>query len=130
MGRSWTEKEDALLRKEVAALSCEECLKMFRSDCACGVFAKKSTWDDVASRVPGRSSGSCQGRWNSVLDPFLQEDEWTPSEEERLLRLFKEKGTDTWQKRARALSSGGKRRSGAHVASKYFKLQKKKKRKV
>ncbi|ETV66411.1 hypothetical protein H257_17187 [Aphanomyces astaci] len=118
-GTSWSGKEDKKLKKAVEAQG----------------KSHKANWKLVASKVPGRTAGACQGRWNTVLDPLVDRSPWTPELDAQLLELYKDPLYDSWSKRAAKLAEGkfgpdGKqpmRRSGADTCDRYFKITKSKK---
>ena len=125
---SWTAAEDAKLSAVVQTLQCADCPRFYHSDCPCGIFKKQGTWKRVAEEMGGgrRTYGACQGRWATALDPMVDDSEWTPELDSRLLKIFPTREFDTWVKRARELSLPGKRRNGADVASRYALLLKRK----
>jgi hypothetical protein len=70
-------------------------------------------------------------RWNVTLDPTVDRSDWTPELDKKLLELFKNKETNSWSKRAKALATGKftpsgepMRRSGADCCDRYFLLKK------
>ena len=131
-GQSWSEEEDKKLKTFVESMSCENCPNIYRPDCQCEIFKKKSTWEEIAKKMKTRTYGACQGRWNSSLDPHVCQQPWSKEEENFLLEIYNNKKYNTWVKRAIKLKDVSiKRRNGGDVASKYFeltKIQKKKKK--
>jgi hypothetical protein len=59
-------------------------------------------WSVIASGMPGRSGKQCRERWINWLDPKLNQENWTPEEDEILLYKQKECG-NCWAKIARFL---------------------------
>eukprot|EP00759_Apiculatamorpha_spiralis_P005450 PhF_6_TR13284/c0_g1_i2/m.21056 len=123
---SWTPAEDATLTSAVNELSCSKCSNIYRPDCECKTFMKKKTWDDISKTVGGgRTSGACQARWCSKLDPMLDVSPWDDAMDRKLLKMVEAK-EGTWVTRAQKLSKPPKRRNGGEVAKRYFELSKKK----
>lgn len=52
-------------------------------------------WNRIAQLIPGRTDDQCSKRYNDVLDPKIKTRlrEWTQDEDDLLMRLFKEEGT-------------------------------------
>jgi hypothetical protein len=130
---SWTEQQDATLRKCIDELSCEKCNDSFRPDCPCETFKKKKTWETIAKKV-GKTYGSCQARWNGHLDPYLYLEPWSPEEEQIMKEIYADKKTyNTWVKRAlrlQELTKNPKRRNGGIVCLKCLSWDKKPKKRV
>eukprot|EP00903_Cladosiphon_okamuranus_P016990 g15659.t1 len=74
----WTEKEDALVQREVAKAEAE------------GTILK---WSEVASLLPGRLGKQCRERWFNHLDPSVKKTAWTPREDEILFNAQEFFGT-------------------------------------
>jgi hypothetical protein len=66
-----------------------------------------SNWSDIAAAVPGRSGRQCRERWNNSVNPNLNKDPWTSSEDTLLLRKFGELGSK-WSVIARFFNQRGK----------------------
>ena len=59
-------------------------------------------WVAVSAFVPGRTAKQCRERYTGQLDPNLTKDGWTPSEDEKLLKLHSLHGNQ-WSHIARNL---------------------------
>ena len=46
-------------------------------------------WSKIANHLPGRTDIQCRERWCNILDPSLEEVEWTNEEDLKLLNLKK-----------------------------------------
>ena len=46
-------------------------------------------WSKIANHLPGRTDIQCRERWCNILDPSLEEVEWTNEEDLKLLNLNK-----------------------------------------
>ena len=57
----------------------------------------RSNWTIIASVMPGRNGKQCRERWINRLDPLLNQDEWTPQDDELLLNQHKKFG-NCWAK--------------------------------
>lgn len=44
-------------------------------------------WSKIANHLPGRTDIQCRERWCNILDPSLEEVEWTKEEDMKLLNL-------------------------------------------
>lgn len=122
-GSSWSETEDRLLESIVRQTQ-QDSGKPFHQ-------AHKVNWNKVSAKVPGRTPGGCQARWNVWLDPTVDRSPWTPELDSRLLQLYNDKNCNSWSKRAKALAEGNlttsgdpMRRSGADCCERYFFLKK------
>jgi hypothetical protein len=49
-------------------------------------------WSAIAAEIPGRNARQCRERWNNYANPRLTRDQWTVTEDELLLRKFRELG--------------------------------------
>ena len=58
-------------------------------------------WSKIANHLPGRTDIQCRERWCNILDPSLEEVEWTHEEDIRLLNMNREYG-NKWSKIAKA----------------------------
>jgi hypothetical protein len=57
-------------------------------------------WSKIANHLPGRTDIQCRERWCNILDPSLEEVEWTHEEDLKLLNL-NEKYGNKWSKIAK-----------------------------
>ncbi|RKP23940.1 Homeodomain-like protein, partial [Syncephalis pseudoplumigaleata] len=94
---SWTSKEDLLLREAHARFG--------------------EQWSRVAELVPGRTDDQCSKRWRESLDPAIDRSEWTEAEDQDLLRLVGELGSQ-WQRIAEHFPG----RPGLHCRNRWRKL--------
>ncbi|KAI8050202.1 hypothetical protein BDF22DRAFT_657239 [Syncephalis plumigaleata] len=94
---SWTQKEDLLLREAHARFG--------------------EQWSRVAELVPGRTDDQCSKRWRESLDPAIDRSEWTEAEDQDLLRLVGELGSQ-WQRIAEHFPG----RPGLHCRNRWRKL--------
>ena len=79
------------------------------------------SWSVVAQFVGnGRSRSQCSQRWIRVLDPKISKEQWTPQEDERLVRLVSTHGEKAWMKIAVELGN----RSDVQCRYHYMQLQK------
>lgn len=74
----WTEGEDEQLRRAIKEVGF-------------------NNWSVVAAMVPGRTGKQCRERWFGMLSPDLAKEDWTPEEDQLLLRLHSEYG-NSWAK--------------------------------
>ena len=74
----WTEREDEQLRQAINQVG-------FKN------------WSVVADMVPGRTGKQCRERWFGMLNPELAKEDWTPEEDQLLIRLHGEYG-NSWAK--------------------------------
>ncbi|RKP07990.1 Homeodomain-like protein, partial [Thamnocephalis sphaerospora] len=93
----WTEAEDELLRR--------------------GYAHHRDQWSRVAELVPGRTDDQCSKRWRESLDPSIDRSDWTEAEEQELLRLVAELGSQ-WQRIAEYFPG----RPGLHCRNRWRKL--------
>lgn len=126
MAKKWTLEQDDQLRELVEARSCQDCPLQYRADCACEVFMKKATWEEIAILMK-RTHGSVQGRWFTALDPMVDTSPWTEEEDAILLQVYKDKKFNTWVKRALELAkrqngTTNRRRNGGTVCARVQKL--------
>jgi hypothetical protein len=49
-------------------------------------------WKEIATFLPGRIGKQCRERWYNNVDPKLNKDKWTLSEDIQLMELHKEYG--------------------------------------
>ena len=65
----------------------------FSEDLVLGVSLIKiygnKKWSKIANHLPGRTDIQCRERWCNILDPSLEEVEWTNEEDLKLLNLNK-----------------------------------------
>lgn len=52
--------------------------------------AKK--WSLIAQHLPGRIGKQCRERWHNHLNPEIRKCDWTPEEDEQLVRLHRQIG--------------------------------------
>ena len=71
----WTDDEDKKLISIIKTL---------------GVQA--DTWKKAAERLNGRNIKQCRERWCNQLDPNVKKGQWTPEEEELIIKLQREIG--------------------------------------
>ncbi|PYI36255.1 hypothetical protein BP00DRAFT_149943 [Aspergillus indologenus CBS 114.80] len=80
--RSWTSKEDELLRKLVqTALDTSHTV----------------LWSELAQKVPGRSNKDCRKRWWNTLAGGNIKGAWSPEEDQRLSEAVREHGNNWTQ---------------------------------
>lgn len=60
--RSWSEKQDEQLVSSIEEFG-------------------PQVWEQVASRVEGRSGKQCRERWHNQVNPLLRTGTWSPEEE-------------------------------------------------
>lgn len=53
-------------------------------------------WKKISEGLPGRTSVQCLHRWQKVLDPKLVKGPWTEEEDQRIIKLVAEMGTENW----------------------------------
>ena len=53
---------------------------------------KKKKWSKIAYHLLGRTDIQCRERWCNILDPSLEDVEWTNEEDIKLLNLYREHG--------------------------------------
>lgn len=79
-------------------------------------------WGTVATLVGnGRTRAQCSQRWNRVLNPAINKANWTPEEEEKLLKAVQIIGTKSWTRVAQQLGD----RTDVQCRFKYFHIAKK-----
>ena len=104
---SWGDAEDQLLRDAISAP---------RTRSSDGKFA----WNAIAVHVPGRSGPQCSSRWNTVVDPTINKDEWSEAEIGRLEALVEKLG-NKWMEIATQLSGPSGRRTPIDTRNTYAK---------
>ena len=57
-------------------------------------------WSKIANHLPGRTDIQCRERWCNILDPSLEEVEWTQEEDIKLLNMNRKYG-NKWSKIAK-----------------------------
>jgi hypothetical protein len=77
-----------------------------------------TNWQDIAVHLPGRNARQCRERWSNYINPNLLKTEWTESEDDILLRTYREIGPK-WFMIASFLPG----RSKNSVKNRYFTLQ-------
>ena len=83
----WTEGEDEQLRRAIKEVGF-------------------NNWSVVAAMVPGRTGKQCRERWFGMLSPDLAKEDWTPEEDQLLLRLHSEYGAGTFVVNSKAHQNG------------------------
>ena len=53
---------------------------------------QKKKWSKIANHLLGRTDIQCRERWCNILDPSLEEVEWTNEEDIKLLNLYRKYG--------------------------------------
>ena len=53
---------------------------------------QKKKWSKIANHLLGRTDIQCRERWCNILDPTLEDVEWTNEEDLKLLNLFRKHG--------------------------------------
>jgi myb proto-oncogene protein len=51
-------------------------------------------WSQIAQHLPGRIGKQCRERWHNHLNPDIRKDAWTKEEDELILKLHEQYGTD------------------------------------
>ncbi|EKM79015.1 hypothetical protein AGABI1DRAFT_114525 [Agaricus bisporus var. burnettii JB137-S8] len=77
--RSWTAKEDQLLREAVAKEDPEN--------------PNPSKWHAIAKHVPNRTNKDCRKRWFAKMASDVVKGGWAPEEDERLVKGIERYGT-------------------------------------
>lgn len=121
-GATWTQAEDDQLVSAVR----ESQLKAGKP----AHLAYKADWNQIATKVKGRTAAGCQARWNVHLDPTVDRSPWTPELDAKLIALFSDKVHNSWHKRAAVLAEGKTtpdgepmRRGGGDCCDRYFFLR-------
>ena len=78
--RSWTKDEDERLL------------------CMVGIYGAQR-WAYISEMMPGRTGKQCHNRWRNSLNPEIRKGSWTEKEDNLLLSLVKERGTQWSQVR-------------------------------
>ncbi|KAI8545185.1 hypothetical protein RHMOL_Rhmol07G0022000 [Rhododendron molle] len=60
-------------------------------------------WKKIAECVPDRTDVQCLHRWQKVLNPDLVKGPWSKQEDELIIKLVEEKGTQKWSEIAKCL---------------------------
>jgi len=84
------------------------------------IFCRKVDWKKVAAQLVGRTSKQCRERWNQHLSPCVNKKAWSDSEDNALIALVKEHGTQ-WVIIAKALNTS---RTDGAVKNRYIRLHK------
>ncbi len=68
----------------------------FEEDLTLGValskIYRKKKWSKIANHLLGRTDIQCRERWCNILDPSLEEVEWSNEEDLKLLNLYRQYG--------------------------------------
>lgn len=70
---NWSPEEDLILKEKVSQFGLKK-------------------WKEIATFLPGRIGKQCRERWYNNVDPKLNKDKWTLSEDIQLMELHKEYG--------------------------------------
>ena len=108
--RRWTEAEDNLLRRLVAADEGNDDNQI------------EIVWRDVATEMVTRNANQCRERWTNHLRPGIRRGDWSTEEDEMIERLQQERGNQ-WSQIANTLNA----RTDIDVKNRYHKLQRKRK---
>ena len=104
------------LRKKTRPWSTNEDIRLLAGIHRFGV----DNWVSVAKFVGnGRSRAQCSQRWVRGLDPRISKDQWSPSDEKRLLDLIKANGIKGWTAIAAAMGN----RSDVQCRYHYMQMQ-------
>lgn len=49
-------------------------------------------WNLIVKKLPGRNRKQVRDRYNNTLDPKLRKEDWTPQEDQLILKLYQENG--------------------------------------
>ncbi|KAG6889399.1 hypothetical protein C0992_005392 [Termitomyces sp. T32_za158] len=77
--RSWTAKEDQLLREAVAKEDPDN--------------SNPSKWHAIAKHVPNRTNKDCRKRWFAKMASDVVKGGWAPEEDEKLVKGIDKYGT-------------------------------------
>mmetsp|Transcript_5518 Transcript_5518/g.10368 ORF Transcript_5518/g.10368 Transcript_5518/m.10368 type:complete len:510 (+) Transcript_5518:274-1803(+) len=75
----WSPEEDQILL-DLALQQIEECKRQGKPE--------KILWGTVRHSIPGRTAKQCRERWVNNLNPGIRRGDWTPEEDETILRLY------------------------------------------
>ena len=65
-----------------------------------------NNWGNVAAIVGnGRTRAQCSQRWNRVINPKISKANWTPEEEEKLIKIVQTYGTKQWTRVANEMGN-------------------------
>jgi len=147
--REWTETDDLLLKEGVSTYgqnwqavanhcgrSSNQCInrwsKTLRPDIKKGkwdpvedealksaVAACGMVWKDVAPRVRGRTDAQCRERWCNILDPRIVVGNWTPEEDQKILRM-RDVERRTWSEISKSFNG---RRTDNHCMRRHSELK-------
>ncbi|KAA1122020.1 Myblike DNAbinding domain-containing protein [Puccinia graminis f. sp. tritici] len=147
--REWTETDDLLLKEGVSTYgqnwqavanhcgrSSNQCInrwsKTLRPDIKKGkwdpvedealksaVAACGMVWKDVAPRVRGRTDAQCRERWCNILDPRIVVGNWTPEEDQKILRM-RDIERKTWSEISKSFNG---RRTDNHCMRRHSELK-------
>jgi hypothetical protein len=84
---SWSRDEDEAIIKHVAQSGC-------------------TSWSKLAETLPGRLGKQCRERWFNHLNPVLSRGQWTPDEDEQIMRLHEQFGNH-WSQIAAQIPARG-----------------------
>ncbi|KAH9450183.1 hypothetical protein Pst134EA_026892 [Puccinia striiformis f. sp. tritici] len=147
--REWSEQDDLLLKEGVSTYgqnwqavanhcgrSSNQCInrwsKTLRPDIKKGkwdpiedealksaVAACGMVWKDVAPRVRGRTDAQCRERWCNILDPRIVVGNWTPEEDQKILRM-RDVERKTWSEISKSFNG---RRTDNHCMRRHSELK-------
>lgn len=80
----------------------------------------ENDWARISKSLDKRTARQCRDRWCNYLDPSLNRKEWLPEEDDKLMKLFEQKGPQ-WKFFSIILNG----RSINDVRNRYFKLVRK-----
>ena len=86
----WSPEEDEALKQLVESAQLK------------GMGLLDIPWEEIKPRIPGRTLKQVRERWRSNLDPSIVRGDWSPQEDEIIIRMREEQGLG-WAAIARAL---------------------------
>lgn len=94
--RSWTAKEDQLLRDAVERGSYTRAAIIFSSLSQSAEDPENpnpSKWHAIAKHVPNRTNKDCRKRWFAKMASDVVKGGWAPDEDEKLVKGIERYGT-------------------------------------
>lgn len=82
-------------------------------------------WGKIAGKMENRNPRQCKDRWELYLCPYVNQSQWTPEEEELLMRL-----SVTMNQRWVDISKKFDRRTPSQIRNKYRTIMRRKNRSV